>query len=196
MKRRSFCEWIPILPWPVWPLAWQRVLGQNTVVGSMTLLLAMRGNIVTRSMSGPPFALQLHCTTVWCRGTANAIAPFLATVLVPSPWSTRVSSCCSAARCRTLAMNACQSDPSSAPLALDRPRARSITGLFSRPSSEPDVILIASSGSLVSLSLQLWPIEMDIIMTSLTQWDALAFPRDHDFDPERHLPFALFVQVS
>src|SRR4029453_14332874 len=69
MKRRSFCEWIPILPWPVWPLAWQRVLGQNTVVGSMTLLLAMRGNIVTRSMSGPPFALQLHCTTVWCRGT-------------------------------------------------------------------------------------------------------------------------------
>src|SRR4029450_1779147 len=67
MKRRSFCEWIPILPWPVWPLAWQRVLGQNTVVGSMTLLLAMRGNIVTRSMSGPPFALQLHCTTVWCR---------------------------------------------------------------------------------------------------------------------------------
>src|SRR6266568_8645986 len=43
-------------------------------------------------------------------------------------------------------------------------RARSIAGLFSRPSSEPDVILIASSGSLVSLSLQLWPIEMDIIM--------------------------------
>src|SRR4029453_17174706 len=71
MKRRSFCEWIPILPWPVWPLAWQRVLGQNTVVGSMTLLLAMRGNIVTRSMSGPPFALQLHCTTVWCRGTGQ-----------------------------------------------------------------------------------------------------------------------------
>ena len=63
-------------------------------------------------------------------------------------------------------------------------------------SSEPDVILIASSGSLVSLSLQLWPIEMDIIMTSLTQWDALAFPRDHDLHPGRHLPFALFVQVS
>src|SRR4030095_2839036 len=74
MKRRSFCEWIPILPWPVWPLAWQRVLGQNTVVGSMTLLLAMRGNIVTRSMSGPPFALQLHCTTVWCRGTQIVVA--------------------------------------------------------------------------------------------------------------------------
>jgi len=44
----------------------------------------------------------------------DPIAPFLATVLVPSPWSTRVSRCFSAARCRTLAMNACQSDPSSA----------------------------------------------------------------------------------
>src|SRR6476660_4094410 len=125
----------------------------------------------------------------------NAIPPFLATVLVPSPCSTLRSSCFSAARCRTLATNACQSDPSSAHVALDRPRARSIAGLFSRPSSEPDGILIASSGSLVSLSLQLWPIEMDSIMTSLTQWDALAFPRDHDFHPGRHLPFALFVQV-
>src|SRR6266436_8741788 len=75
-------------------------------------------------------------------------------------------------------------------------RARSIAGLFSRPSSEPDVILLASSGSLVSLSLQLWPIEMDIIMTSLTQWDALAFPRDHDFHPGRHLLFTLFIKVS
>src|SRR5215831_13592642 len=45
---------------------------------------------------------------------ANAIAPFLATVLVPSPWSTRRSSCFSPARCRTLATNACHSDPSSA----------------------------------------------------------------------------------
>jgi hypothetical protein len=51
---------------------------------------------------------------------ANPIAPFLATVLVPSPWSTVRSSCFSAARCRTLATNACQSDPSSAHLALDR----------------------------------------------------------------------------
>src|SRR5262245_45947743 len=47
----------------------------------------------------------------------NAIAPFFATVLVPSPCNTLVSSCCAAARCRTLAMNACQSDPSSAHLA-------------------------------------------------------------------------------
>src|SRR5262249_40254074 len=67
MKRCSFWEWIPILPWSVWPLAWQCSLGQNAVVGSMTLLLAMRGNIATRSMSGPPFALQRHRTTVWCR---------------------------------------------------------------------------------------------------------------------------------
>src|SRR5215471_13745078 len=44
----------------------------------------------------------------------NPITPFLATVLVPSPWSTRRSSCFSAARCRTPATNARQSDPSSA----------------------------------------------------------------------------------
>jgi hypothetical protein len=61
------------LPLPVWPLAGQCLLGQNVVVGSMTLLLAVRGNIATRSMSGPPFALQLHRTTVWCRATK----PFL-----------------------------------------------------------------------------------------------------------------------
>ena len=50
-------------------------------------------------------------------GVANPIAPFFATVLVLSPWSTRRSSCFSTARCRTLATNACQSDPSSAHLA-------------------------------------------------------------------------------
>src|SRR5229473_4848721 len=133
---------------------------------------------------------------VFVARVANPIAPFLATVLVPSPWSTLISSCFSAARCRTLATNACQSDPSSAHVALDRPRARSIAGLFSRPSSEPDVILVASSGSPVSLFLRLWPIGVDVIMTPLTQWDALTFPRDHDPHPQRHLLFALFVQVS
>src|SRR5207253_8861564 len=35
MNRCSFCEWIPILPMPVCPLAGQLLLGQNTVVGSM-----------------------------------------------------------------------------------------------------------------------------------------------------------------
>src|SRR5215831_9196342 len=50
-------------------------------------------------------------------GIADAIAPFVATVLVPSPWSTRRSSCCSAARCHTRAMHARPSDPSSAHVA-------------------------------------------------------------------------------
>src|SRR4029434_10148320 len=78
MHRGSFCEWIPILPLPVWPLAGQCLLGQNVVVGSMTLLLAVRGNIATRSMPGPPFALQLHRTTVWCRATDPPLTrPFL-----------------------------------------------------------------------------------------------------------------------
>src|SRR5262245_41325428 len=54
---------------------------------------------------------------VFVARVANAIAPFLATVLVPSPWSTRRSSCFSAERWATLATNACQSDPSSAHLA-------------------------------------------------------------------------------
>jgi hypothetical protein len=53
-------------------------------------------------------------------GIADAIAPFWATVVVPSPCRTLVSRCCSVARCRTLATNARQSDPSSAHVALDR----------------------------------------------------------------------------
>src|SRR5438128_9995812 len=96
---------------------------------------------------------DLLALLVFVAGIADAIPPFLATVLVPSPCSTRRSSCFSAARCATLAINACQSEPSSAHLALDRPRARSIAGLFSWPSSEPDVILVVSSGSPVSLFL-------------------------------------------
>src|SRR4249920_2560305 len=50
----------------------------------------------------------------------DAIPPFLATVLVPSPCSTLVSRCFAAARCCTLARKACQSDPSSAHLAKAR----------------------------------------------------------------------------
>jgi len=42
------------------------------VVGSMSRLLALRGNIATRSMSGPPLALQLHRTTVWCGATHHS----------------------------------------------------------------------------------------------------------------------------
>src|SRR6266566_2717314 len=41
MNRCSFREWIPILPLPVWPLAGQCLLGQNMVVGSMLVLLAV-----------------------------------------------------------------------------------------------------------------------------------------------------------
>src|SRR4029450_13634981 len=56
----------------VWPLASQCRLVQNTVVGAMTLLLAMRGNMATRSMFSPPFSSQLHRTTVWCRATRTS----------------------------------------------------------------------------------------------------------------------------
>ena len=54
---------------------------------------------------------------VFVARVANAIPPFLATVLVPSPCRTLSIELFSAARCRTLATNACQSDPSSAHLA-------------------------------------------------------------------------------
>jgi hypothetical protein len=45
---------------------------------------------------------------------AHALAPFGATGLVPSPWSTRTSRVFSAARAATRAMHAGQSDPASA----------------------------------------------------------------------------------
>src|SRR2546428_3304334 len=40
MKRRSRCAWMPMLPWPIWPLAGHARLGQNVVVGAMTILLS------------------------------------------------------------------------------------------------------------------------------------------------------------
>src|SRR5262245_41627683 len=68
MNRCSFREWIPILPWPVWPRAGQCRLGQKTVVGSMTvLLLAVHGNIARMQYVWTPFSLHLHCTTIGCR---------------------------------------------------------------------------------------------------------------------------------
>jgi hypothetical protein len=76
-----------------------------------------------------------------------------------------------------------------------RLRARSIASLFSQPPSEPDVILVASSGSLVSLSLQLWPVEVDVVMACTAKRYTFPFARYHDFHPERLLPFTLFVQV-
>src|SRR5262245_3117696 len=36
---------MPMLPWPVWPLAGHARLGQNTVVGSMTVLLVVLGSM-------------------------------------------------------------------------------------------------------------------------------------------------------
>ena len=62
--------------------------------------------------------------------------------------------------------------------------------------SEQDLTLVASSGSPVSVSLQPWSIMVDVVMTCLTKRNALAFAGYHDFHPQRHLPFALLVQVS
>ena len=61
--------------------------------------------------------------------------------------------------------------------------------------SEPDGILVASSGSPVPLSLRPWPIGMHIIMACSAEWDTLAFACYHDVHPERFLPTALLVQV-
>src|SRR6266571_1251711 len=58
MNRCSFCEWIPILPWPVWPLAGQSLLGQNVVVGSMMVLLALCGSMPRGVYLGPHFRYE------------------------------------------------------------------------------------------------------------------------------------------
>jgi hypothetical protein len=60
---------------------------------------------------------NLLALLMFIAGIPDAIPPFLATVLVPSPWSTRRSSFFSSARWATLAINACWSEPSSAHLA-------------------------------------------------------------------------------
>src|SRR5947207_10400382 len=61
MKRCSFCEWIPILPWPVWPLAEQCSLGQNVVVGSMLVLQVALGNLPRGVCLDP--RLHYKCTS-------------------------------------------------------------------------------------------------------------------------------------
>src|SRR5438094_7567151 len=79
MNRCSFCEWIPILPWPIWPLAGQFSLGQNTVVGSMTLLLAVRGKHCHEKYVWTPVCLttSLHHGLVWSYHGLSAVAnPF------------------------------------------------------------------------------------------------------------------------
>src|SRR5438093_8945627 len=67
MNRCSFCEWIPILPWPIWPLAGQLLLGQNVVVGSMMLLLAVRGKHCHEKYVWTPifFTTTPHHGLVW-----------------------------------------------------------------------------------------------------------------------------------
>jgi hypothetical protein len=64
MQRWSLRAWIPMFPWSIWPLAGHARLGQNIVVGSMTVLLVLLGSIPRKSMAGPPFSLQANLTTV------------------------------------------------------------------------------------------------------------------------------------
>src|SRR6266849_5064230 len=45
MKHLSLHEWIPMLPWPVCPLAGHAKFGQNVVVGSMLVLRVALGNV-------------------------------------------------------------------------------------------------------------------------------------------------------
>ena len=46
MKRLSLRAWMPILPWPVWPLAGHALLGQHVVVESMLVLRVALGNVL------------------------------------------------------------------------------------------------------------------------------------------------------
>src|SRR5215510_15708765 len=55
MNRWALRECTPILPWPTCPLAGQSRLGQNTVVGSMTSLLALLGNMPREVCLAPRF---------------------------------------------------------------------------------------------------------------------------------------------
>src|SRR5262245_61415858 len=70
MNRCSFCEWIPILPLPVWPLAGQCRLGQNTVVGSMPCSSWLCVEAYQEEYVGSLFSLQVSFATV--KGSATA----------------------------------------------------------------------------------------------------------------------------
>src|SRR5262245_64599116 len=58
MKRCSVREWIPMLPWPVWPPAGQCALGQNMVVGSMIVLLALYESMPRGGCREPHFCYK------------------------------------------------------------------------------------------------------------------------------------------
>ena len=72
-----------------------------------------RGGCDDRAMMVCDRDILLPCLGLVPR-LSHAIAPVVATVLVPSPWSTLVSMCFAAARWATRAMHACHSDPSAA----------------------------------------------------------------------------------
>src|SRR5438093_3402709 len=57
MNRLSLREWMPILPWPPWPLAGHAEFGQNVVVGSMFVLRVALGNVPRGVCLDPHF----HC---------------------------------------------------------------------------------------------------------------------------------------
>src|SRR3954470_8871793 len=57
MKRLSLHEWIPMLPWPVCPLAGHTKFGQNVVVGSMLVLRVALRNVPRGVCLDPHF----HC---------------------------------------------------------------------------------------------------------------------------------------
>src|SRR6266704_1012592 len=65
---------MPMLPWPIWPLAWQARLGQNTVAGSTAVLLRLVVKWIHRSMLGSPFASQWRPTTVRCGATQSQVS--------------------------------------------------------------------------------------------------------------------------
>src|SRR5262249_27099078 len=67
MNRCSFCEWIPILPLPVWPLAGQCRWGQNTVVGSMPCSSWLCVEACQEENVGIPIFVtsELHHGLVW-----------------------------------------------------------------------------------------------------------------------------------
>src|SRR5215475_5093489 len=69
---------MPMLPWPVCPLAGHARLGQNTVVGSMTILLSWLcwGACQEEVCLDPRCPVQPHSTTVSCGATSGGIARY------------------------------------------------------------------------------------------------------------------------
>ena len=61
MKRLSLREWMPMFPWPVWPLAGHARLGQNVVVGSILVLRVALGNVPRGVWLDP--RLHYKCTS-------------------------------------------------------------------------------------------------------------------------------------